>query len=65
MQDRKGWTALMYATYNNRLDCVKLLAEREKDMKTTHKWNWFPPGTTALGVAKEIGRTGIASIPSG
>ena len=64
MRDKNGWTALMFATYNNRLECARLLAEREKDMKTTRKWNGFPPGTTALDIAKERSHTAIASILS-
>ena len=65
MRDKNGWTALMFATYNNRLGCVRLLAERERDMKTTRKWFGYLPGTAALGVAKKMGRTAIASILSG
>ncbi|ESU39930.1 Ankyrin repeat protein, partial [Giardia duodenalis] len=62
MQDKDGWTALMYATYSNNLECVRLLAEREKDMKTTRKWFGYLPGTTALDIAKKMGRTEIVSI---
>ena len=65
MQNSDGWTALMFATYNNRLGCVRLLAERERDMKTTRKWFGYLPGTAALGVAKKMARTAIASILSG
>ena len=65
MQDNQGWTALMFAAYWNNLECARLLAEREGDMKTTRKWFEFPPGTTALGVAKKMGRTAIVSILSG
>ena len=65
MQSKNGWTALMLATYNNKLECAKLLAEREKDIKSTHGWGGFPPGTTALAIAKRWGHTAIASILSG
>ena len=44
---------------------VRGFAERERDMKTTHKWNWFPPGTTALDIAKKTGYKEIVSILSG
>ena len=64
MQDEYGRTALMYAVYDNIPECAKILAEREKDMKTTHEWNWFPPGTTALDIARREGHTAIASILS-
>ena len=37
MQDENGWTALVVAAYWNRLECVKPLAEKEKDMKAMHK----------------------------
>ena len=65
MQDSRDWSAPMHAAEKGHATCVELLAERERDMKTTHKWNWFPPGTAALDIAKEMGRTGIASILSG
>ena len=65
MQDKNGWTALMYATYSNSLECARLLVEREKDMKTIHERLGFPPGITALDVAKKTGRTRIAFIISG
>ena len=65
MRYKNGWTALMFAAYWNNLECVRLLARKEKDMKTTHACWGFPPGTTALGVAKRKGRTEIASILSG
>ena len=62
MQDRQGWTALMWAVYNNKLECAKLLLERERNMKTTRKWFEFPPGTTALDIAKKKGYKEIVSI---
>ena len=65
MQDESGWTALMFAAYWNNLECARLLAERERDMKTTRRWFGYPPGTAALGVAKREGRTAIVSILSG
>ena len=34
-------------------------------MKTTREWWGFPPGTTALDVAKKMGYKEIASILSG
>ena len=55
----------MFAAYWNNLECARLLAERERDMKTTRAWNGFPSGTTALGVAEKMARTAIASILSG
>ena len=64
MQDESGWTALMFAAYWNNLECARLLAERERDMKTTREWWGFPPGTTALDIAKRWGRTEIVSILS-
>ena len=65
MQDNQGWTALMFAAYWNNLECARLLAEREGDMKTTRRWCGFPPGTAALGVAEKMARTDIVSILSG
>ena len=62
MQAENGWTALMFAAYNGNVGCARLLAEREKDMKTTHEWNGFPPGTTALDIAKRMGYKEIVSI---
>ena len=60
-----GRTALMNAARNGHATCVSLLAEREKDMKTTREWFGYPPGTAALGVAKERSHTAIVSILSG
>ncbi|KWX14798.1 Protein 21.1 [Giardia duodenalis assemblage B] len=64
LQDRNGWTALMHAVRWNRLECARFLAEREKDMKTIRERFGCPPGTTALDVAKKMGRTEIVSILS-
>ena len=60
-----GMDRPMHAAEKGHAACVELLAERERDMKTTRGWFGYLPGTTALGVAKEMGRTGIASILSG
>ncbi|ESU41364.1 Calmodulin [Giardia duodenalis] len=65
MQDNDGWTALMRAVFVGHTESVRLLAEREKDMKTIREWFGYPPGTTALDIAKERGHTEIASILSG
>ena len=65
MQDESGWTALMVATYTNRLECVKLLAKKEKDMKAMHKWYEYPLGITALDIANQMKHTDIVSILSG
>ncbi|ESU40118.1 Ankyrin repeat protein [Giardia duodenalis] len=65
MQDNCGYTALMWAAYSNNPECVKLLARKEKGMKTTHEWNGFPSGTTALGIAKRMNHTEIVSILRG
>lgn len=53
MSDKNGWTALMLAAHRNDIDSVKLLVDKEKDMNTTCQHCGFPPGTTALDVAKE------------
>ena len=55
----------MHAAEKGHATCVELLAEKEEGMKTTREWCGFPPGTAALGVAEKMGRTAIASIPSG
>ena len=65
MQDESGWTALMDAAYWNRLKCARLLAEREKDMKATHKWYEYPLGITALDIGNQMKHTEIVSILSG
>ena len=65
MQDESGWTALMVATYWNRLECVKPLAEKEKDMKAMHKWYEYPLSITALDIANQMKHTEIVSILSG
>ena len=65
MRDRNGVTALMVAAYWNSLKCVRLLAEKEKDMRTTCEWDTFPPGSTALDIAKREGYKEIASILGG
>ena len=65
MQDESGWMALTLAAYWNRLECVKPLAEKEKDMKAMHKWYEYPLGITALDIVNERGHTAIASILSG
>ena len=63
LQDNDGWTALMKAMRYNKLECVRLLAEREKEMKTTRGcWGYYPPGTTALRIAKKEGYKEIVSI---
>ncbi|ESU45458.1 Ankyrin repeat protein [Giardia duodenalis] len=64
MQNSKGWTALMNAAWSGHLECVRLLAEEEKDMKTTRERYGFPPGSTALDIAKRMGYTEIVSILS-
>ena len=38
MQDILGWTALMYAAKNGRLECVKILAPLEKGMQENDGW---------------------------
>ena len=65
MQDESGWTALMDAAYWNRLKCARLLAEKEKDMKATHKWYEYPLGITALDIGNQMKHTEIVSILSG
>ena len=65
MRDGWDWTAPMHAAEKGHATCVELLAERERDMKTTRRWCGFPPGTTALDVAEKMARTAIASILSG
>ena len=68
MQNEDGMTALMWAVANNKFQCAELLAEREKNIKTTHGGlfsSGFPPGTTALDIAKEKGYTKLISILSG
>ncbi|EET01480.1 Protein 21.1 [Giardia duodenalis ATCC 50581] len=65
MQDKDGWTALMWAASYGHAECVKLLLEKEKDIKTTREWNWFPPGSTALDIARRKGYKEIVSILSG
>ncbi|ESU40545.1 Ankyrin repeat protein [Giardia duodenalis] len=65
MQDDCGYTALMWAAYSNNPECVKLLARKEKDMKTTREWSGFPPGTMALNIARRKNHTEIVPILSG
>ena len=55
----------MVATYWNRLECVKPLAEKEKDMKAMHKWYEYPLSITALDIANQMKHTEIVSILSG
>ncbi|KWX11160.1 hypothetical protein QR46_4885 [Giardia duodenalis assemblage B] len=64
MQAENGWTALMFAAYNGNVGCARLLAEREKDMKLTCRWRGYPPGTTALAIARKWCHTEIVSILS-
>ena len=64
IKDEDGWTALMYAAENGYKECVRLLVERERNMETTREWDIFPPGTTALDIAKEREYRGIISILS-
>ena len=54
----------MIAAERNRIECVRLLARKEKSIKTTHEWSRYPPGSTALDIAKERGHTEIVSILS-
>ncbi|ESU40879.1 Hypothetical protein GSB_154471 [Giardia duodenalis] len=65
MRDKNGWTALMRAVLVGHTECVRLLAEEEKDMKTIRERFGYSPGTTALDIAKREGRTEIVSILSG
>ncbi|KWX11256.1 T-complex protein 1/ alpha subunit/ Thioredoxin peroxidase [Giardia duodenalis assemblage B] len=64
MQDEDGYTALMSAVINNDLECAGLLAKREGHMKTTCKWNGYPPGSTALSIAERRGHREIADALS-
>ena len=64
MQESDGKTAFMNAARNGHAEAVDLLAEREGGMKTAREWFGCLPGTTALGVAKKMGRTAIVSILS-
>ena len=64
MQAENGWTALMFAAYNGNVGCARLLVEREKDMKLICRWRGYPPGTTALAIAKKGCHTEIVSILS-
>ena len=65
MRDGWDWSALTHAAEKGHATCVELLAERERDMKTTREWCGFPPGTTALDIAEKKGYKEIASILSG
>ena len=62
MQESDGKTALMNAARNDHEEVVNLLAEKEEGMKTTSWWHIYSPGTTALDIAEERGRTRLASI---
>lgn len=68
IQNNISWTALMFAVQKNHLECVRLLLDKEKDMKTTNKVRWendnqaYPPGLTALDIAKIKGYKHIVSI---
>ena len=53
MQDENGWTALMKATRYNKLECARLLAEKERNITITREYCGFPPGATALDIAKK------------
>ena len=64
MQDEDGYTALMSAVINNDLECAGLLAKREGHMKTTCKWNGYPPRSTALSIAERRGHWEIADALS-
>ena len=55
----------MHAAEKGPATCVELLAERERDMRTTRERCEFPPGTTALDAAEKKGYKEIASILSG
>ena len=54
----------MSAVINNDLECAGLLAKREGHMKTTCKWNGYPPGSTALSIAERRGHREIADALS-
>ena len=55
----------MHAAEKGHATCVELLAERERDMKTTRRWSGLPPGTTALDIAEKKDYKEIASILRG
>ena len=62
MKTNNGWTALMHAVFCGHLECVELLMDKEKGMQTTREWFGFPPGTTALDIARRHGHDAIASL---
>ena len=62
MQDESGWTALTLAAYWNRLECMRLLAEKEKCIRTIRERFGCPPGTTALDIVRRKGYKEIVSI---
>lgn len=51
-QDKWGWSALMWAACAGDADTTKLLANHEKGLRATQKREEYPPGITALGVAR-------------
>ena len=52
--DKYGWTALMWAVCNRKPGCVRLLKDREKDLRSTREFIGFEAGTTALDIANEL-----------
>lgn len=70
MKDKNGITALMRATCNNNLECVRLLASKEGDIKTTHNVYWedddqaYPSESTASDIARRKGYREVLSILS-
>ncbi|EFO64006.1 Kinase, NEK [Giardia lamblia P15] len=65
MQTTEGWTALMGAAHNNAVECARLLRESERDLKTACSCRGYPPGTTALDIAKEKDHGEVVEILSG
>ncbi|ESU40306.1 Hypothetical protein GSB_155402 [Giardia duodenalis] len=52
----------MKATRYNKLECARLLAEKERNITITREYCGFPPGATALDIAKQWGYNDIVSL---
>ena len=61
-QNKAGWSAMHWASYNNNIELVKLLKNFEAGLASTELYNEIPAQSTALQIAMQHGNTEIFNV---